>query len=120
MDEYLRDSISIEKDVEGLCHTYRHNLYHNKRYLDAPDNNIKCILPCTPLAVVKVLEHTKVYAIAGTSNSNTSTTHLANNMPLAGKKIVIINRSDIVGRPLAAMLANDGTIYVFLFFLTMP
>ena len=23
MDDYLRDSISPTKDVEGLCHTYR-------------------------------------------------------------------------------------------------
>ena len=23
MDDYLRDSVPIEKDVEGLCHTYR-------------------------------------------------------------------------------------------------
>lgn len=31
---------------------------------------------------------------------------------MAGKTITIINRSEIVGRPLAAMLANDGaTIY---------
>lgn len=31
---------------------------------------------------------------------------------MPGKTIAIINRSEIVGRPLAAMLANDGaTIY---------
>ena len=34
MDDYLRDSVPIEKDVEGLCHTYRHHLYHNIRYID--------------------------------------------------------------------------------------
>ena len=34
MDDYLRDSVPIEKDVEGLCHTYRHHLYHNIRYVD--------------------------------------------------------------------------------------
>jgi hypothetical protein len=27
---------------------------------------------------------------------------------MAGKNVVVINRSEIVGRPLAAMLANDG------------
>lgn len=32
--------------------------------------------------------------------------------PCSGKTVTIINRSEIVGRPLAAMLANDGaTIY---------
>lgn len=35
MDDYLRDSVPIEKDVEGLCHTYRHHLYHNIRYIDS-------------------------------------------------------------------------------------
>ncbi|KAF4043272.1 Tetrahydrofolate dehydrogenase/cyclohydrolase catalytic domain [Phytophthora infestans] len=28
MDDFLRDSISIKKDVEGLCQFYRGNLYH--------------------------------------------------------------------------------------------
>ena len=32
MDDYLRDSVSIRKDVEGLSNTYRRNLYHNIRY----------------------------------------------------------------------------------------
>ena len=59
MDEYLRDSISIEKDVEGLCHLYRSNLYRNKRALDA-DGTQKSILPCTPLALIKILESEKV------------------------------------------------------------
>ena len=27
---------------------------------------------------------------------------------MKGKKVAVINRSEIVGRPLAAMLANDG------------
>ena len=35
MDDYLRDSVPIEKDVEGLCHTYRHNLSHNIRFIDS-------------------------------------------------------------------------------------
>lgn len=60
MDDYLRDSISMEKDVEGLCYTYRRNLYRNKRFVDE-EKSKKCILPCTPLAVVKVLEHCGVY-----------------------------------------------------------
>ena len=62
-DDFLRDCVSIEKDVEGLCHTYRFNLYHNIRYLDA-DQRQKCILPCTPLALVKVVEHLGYYDAA--------------------------------------------------------
>ncbi|RLN47813.1 hypothetical protein BBJ29_007617 [Phytophthora kernoviae] len=34
MDDFLRDSISIKKDVEGLCQFYRGNLYRNIRYVD--------------------------------------------------------------------------------------
>ena len=29
MYDYLRDTVSVRKDVEGVCHTYRRSLYHN-------------------------------------------------------------------------------------------
>ena len=47
--------ISLEKDVEGLNHRYRYALYHNIRTL-AEHNGKKCVLPCTPLAVAKILQ----------------------------------------------------------------
>jgi len=102
MDDYLRDCISPSKDVEGLCFTYRHNLYHNIRTMPMPpDSNRskppKSILPCTPLAVVKILENLQVYDQT-----------LAEGFRMNGKTVTIFNRSEIVGRPLAAMLANDG------------
>jgi methylenetetrahydrofolate dehydrogenase (NAD+) len=53
-DQYLQNTVSVEKDVEGLSHTYRYNMYHNIRFLDAQETQ-KCIIPCTPLAVIKVL-----------------------------------------------------------------
>lgn len=96
MDAYLRDCVSHEKDVEGLCHLYRHNLYRNRRFVDA-DQTQKSILPCTPLAIVKILESLNVYDHA-----------LETGNRLSGKTVTIINRSEIVGHPLAAMLANDG------------
>lgn len=100
MDDYLRDSISHKKDVEGLCFSYRRNLYRNIRYVDDA-NSKKCVLPCTPLSCVKIMEYLKVYDMTLPVGS-----HLSN------KVITIINRSEIVGRPLAAMLANDGaTVY---------
>lgn len=34
MDDYLRDTVSIRKDVEGLSNTYRRNLYHNIRHAE--------------------------------------------------------------------------------------
>jgi len=102
MDDYLRDCISPTKDVEGLCFTYRHNLYHNIRTMPLPANSSnaqppKSILPCTPLAVVKILEHLQVYDQS-----------LAEGFRMNGKIVTIFNRSEVVGRPLAAMLANDG------------
>lgn len=100
-DQYLQQLISTEKDVEGLNFMYYHNLYHNVRFLDPPQNEQKSILPCTPLAMVKILEFLGVY---------NKLLHYGNR--LYGKKILIVNRSEIVGRPLAALLANDGaTVY---------
>lgn len=100
-DQYLQQLISPEKDVEGLNFLYYHNLYHNVRFLDPPHNQQKSILPCTPLAMVKILEYLSVY---------NNILHYGNR--LYGKKVLIVNRSEIVGRPLAALLANDGaTVY---------
>ncbi|CAM9790520.1 unnamed protein product [Phaeothamnion confervicola] len=100
MDDYLRDSISHTKDVEGLCFLYRRNLYHDVRFVDEAQTQ-KCILPCTPLACVKILEGLGAYDSG-----------LPVGRRLSGKVVTVINRSEIVGRPLAAMLANDGaTIY---------
>jgi methylenetetrahydrofolate dehydrogenase (NAD+) len=98
-DDYLRDSVSLFKDVEGLCHFYRRSLYRNKRYVDGREK--KCVLPCTPLAVVKFLEYLNVYD---------AKTEVGDR--LKGKTAVVVNRSEVVGRPLAALLANDGaTVY---------
>mmetsp|Transcript_16104 Transcript_16104/g.26160 ORF Transcript_16104/g.26160 Transcript_16104/m.26160 type:complete len:372 (+) Transcript_16104:61-1176(+) len=97
-DDYLRDTVSYKCDVEGLCHTYRTNLYRNVRFLDYPANNHKCLLPCTALSVVKLLE-----ACPGCYDESKPV-----GRKLEGKTITVINRSEIVGRPLAAMLANDG------------
>lgn len=93
-DDYLRDSVSYKCDVEGLCHLYRSNLYRNVRYLEP---GVKCLVPCTALSVVKILE------ACGCFNLNKPI-----KQQLHGKTVTIINRSEIVGRPLAAMLANDG------------
>lgn len=97
-DDYLRDSVSHKCDVEGLCHLYRTNLYRNVRYLDYPANNHKCLLPCTALSVVKIIE-----ACPGCYDWTKPV-----GRKLEGKTVTVINRSEIVGRPLAAMLANDG------------
>ena len=52
-----------------------------------------------PLAIVKVLEYLRIYnGIIPYWNR------------LFGRSITVINRSEVVGRPLAALLANDGTL----------
>jgi methylenetetrahydrofolate dehydrogenase (NAD+) len=93
-DDYLRDSVSYKCDVEGLCHLYRSNLYRNVRYLEP---GIKCLVPCTALSVVKILEACGCFDLKKPIKQQ-----------LHGTTVTIINRSEIVGRPLAAMLANDG------------
>lgn len=95
-DQYLQQVLSPEKDVEGLSHLYIQNMYHNTRFLDKEETQ-KSILPCTPLATVKILEFLGVY---------NSLIPYGNR--LYGKTITVVNRSEIVGRPLAGLLANDG------------
>ena len=96
MDDQLRDAVSTEKDVEGLTHTYRAHLYRDVRVMPG-SGGVKCLLPCTPLAVVKILEQLGAYDTAAPTGRQ-----------LAGKTVTVVNRSEIVGRPLAALLANDG------------
>jgi methylenetetrahydrofolate dehydrogenase (NAD+) len=99
-DQYLQQCVSIHKDVEGLNFKYISNMYHNIRFLDN-ENLMKSILPCTPLAIVKILEFIGAYNKVLDIGDR-----------LYGKTITIVNRSEIVGRPLAALLANDGaTVY---------
>jgi methylenetetrahydrofolate dehydrogenase (NAD+) len=96
-DQTLQWTVSMYKDVEGLSPQLISNMYQNIRFLDAPTNTQKSLLPCTPLAIVKILEHLQIY-----------NTFLDYGKRLFGKRITVINRSEVVGRPLAALLANDG------------
>jgi len=117
-DHYLQQVVSPMKDVEGLNVKFHYNLYHNIRYIEPksvlsvvpsqppsapavadepPTGTVKSILPCTPLAIVKCLEHLGVYNKI-----------LRYGDRLYGKTITVVNRSEVVGRPLAALLANDG------------
>lgn len=96
-DRTLQWTVSLYKDVEGLSPQLISNMYQNIRFLDPPTNTRKSILPCTPLAVIKILEHLQIY-----------NTFLDYGKRLFGRRITVINRSEVVGRPLAALLANDG------------
>ncbi|ETI26495.1 hypothetical protein G647_03272 [Cladophialophora carrionii CBS 160.54] len=101
-DQYLQNVVSVDKDVEGLSHLYIFNMYQNVRFLENAENPSaaparKSILPCTPLAVIKILEYLHIYnPILPYGNR------------LFGRTVCVVNRSEVVGRPLAALLANDG------------
>jgi methylenetetrahydrofolate dehydrogenase (NADP+)/methenyltetrahydrofolate cyclohydrolase len=72
----IMGAIDPKKDVEGV----------NPINLGRTLVGIEDIVPCTPLAVLTILKH--------------------ENISLEGRDIVIINHSNIVGKPLAAMLLN--------------
>jgi methylenetetrahydrofolate dehydrogenase (NADP+) / methenyltetrahydrofolate cyclohydrolase len=93
-DAYLRDCVSENKDIEGLHPFWAQCLYENRRFLDKAKTQ-KAILPCTPLAIMKLLDEAGAM-LRGAER------------PLEGRRAVVFNRSEIVGRPLASMMANDG------------
>jgi len=79
----LMEYIDPDKDVEGVhpCN------------LGATQLGDERLAPCTPRAVLRILEHEKV--------------------ALQGANVVVVNHSDIVGKPLADMLLNrDATVSV--------
>ena len=79
----LINAIDPKKDVEGL------NPYNIGRTL----NNDEYIVPITPLSVLTILNYEKT--------------------DLVGKNVVIINHSNHVGKPLAALLLNrNATVSV--------
>lgn len=92
-DRYLRDLVDPMKDIEGLHSHWARALYENRRFVDEAQTR-KAIVPCTPLAVIKLVE------AAGACGPGPR--------PLEGKTVCIFNRSEVVGRPLASMMANDG------------
>ncbi|MEI7788765.1 MAG: bifunctional methylenetetrahydrofolate dehydrogenase/methenyltetrahydrofolate cyclohydrolase [Chlorobiaceae bacterium] len=98
-DAEIRNMVSPHKDVEGLTSYWISKLYANDRFDDTEQRN-KAILPCTPLAIIKLLEETESYVQIG--------------LPFRGQTVTIFNRSEVVGRPLAYMLSNDGAkVYSF-------
>ena len=79
----LMNAIDPKKDVEGFTP------YNMGRTLIGDEY----IVPCTPLSVLTILKH--------------------ENMDLKGKDIVIINHSNVVGKPLSALFLNrNATVSV--------
>ena len=100
-DSYLRNLVDYRKDIEAGSQYWTHKLYTNDR-LAVPGAPLKkALLPCTPLAIIKMLAETGI--------CDPQDEH-----PLAGKTVTIFNRSEVIGRPLAVMLSNDGAkVYSF-------
>jgi methylenetetrahydrofolate dehydrogenase (NAD+) len=99
-DDYLRDLVSPEKDVEGLSRGYNARGLFRARGMNRMDGDV--YVPCTALAVMKILErhHPSPLAMPGRSGR------------WHGCTITVVNRSEIMGRPLAALLALEGaTVY---------
>ncbi len=82
LNEYIiQNRVLSEKDVDGLTDVNSGKLLHNK----------KCLVPCTPSGILKLL---KYY-----------------NIEINGKHVVIVGRSNLVGKPLMSlMLNNDATV----------
>ncbi len=101
-DRSLQNELEPTKDVEGLHASWTRRLYNDVRHVDEAETK-KAILPCTPLGIVKALRH------MGVTRADVPPRESA-----AGLTVTIFNRSEVVGRPLAAMLAHDGaTVYSF-------
>jgi methylenetetrahydrofolate dehydrogenase (NADP+)/methenyltetrahydrofolate cyclohydrolase len=94
-DSYVKDLVIPEKDIEGLSSFWIKRLYRNERELGQYPGD-KAILPCTPLAILKLLESAGAYL------------NINHPKPLKGMTATVFNRSEVVGRPLASMLHHDG------------
>lgn len=74
----IQNAINPLKDVDGLTDINMGKLIHGTDSL----------VPCTPAGILDLLN--------------------LNNIEIAGKNVVIIGRSDLVGKPLAALLTNQN------------
>lgn len=72
------DTLAASKDIDGICSESAGNLF-----LGLPS-----FLPSTAAAVMEILERTST--------------------PLAGKRVIVLGRSNVVGKPLAMMLLQKN------------
>lgn len=78
-DERIRMSVDPSKDVDCM-----HPLNLERIF----EGDMTGYAPCTPKAAMEILSH--------------------NNIPLEGKNVIVINRSMVVGKPLAMMLLEKN------------
>ncbi len=100
-DDYLRNMVDFRKDIEAGSRYWTKKLYANDRLAIEGEPTKKALLPCTPLAIIKMLTEIGTY-------------DMSQEKPIEGKVVTIFNRSEVIGRPLAVMMSNDGaTVYSF-------
>lgn len=75
-EKKIIERISFEKDVDGFHPRNIASLWLNE----------KCIVPCTPKGIMELIDTTGI--------------------DIAGKKAVVVGRSDIVGKPVAKLLLD--------------
>lgn len=73
----IQNMIKEDKDVDGLSDINAGKLTHN----------VDCLMPCTPKGIMDILKYYKI--------------------DVEGKNVVIVGRSDLVGKPLASMMLNS-------------
>ena len=101
-DDYLRNLVDFRKDIEAGSQYWTRKLYQNDRFATDSDKTKKALLPCTPLAIIKMLSAEGIYGDPALGK------------PVEGKIVTIFNRSEVIGRPLAVMMSNDGAkVYSF-------
>lgn len=107
-DNYLRNLVDYRKDVEAGSLYWTRKLSANDRLATKGDSGKKALLPCTPLAIVKLLDDSGHY---GTKFDKKKLLEAGEQpKPLAGKFVTIFNRSEVIGRPLGVMMSNDGAV----------
>ena len=77
--ERLLEAVSADKDVDGF-----HPLNSGRLLSGAPMDQV--LAPCTPAGIMEMLQRSDI--------------------PVSGQRAVVIGRSNIVGKPIAAMLIN--------------
>ena len=79
----IQNRVSYKKDIDGLTDINAGLLFHNKDSL----------IPCTPKGIMEMLDYY--------------------NISVSGKHVVIVGRSELVGRPLMSlMLNNNATVTI--------
>jgi methylenetetrahydrofolate dehydrogenase (NADP+)/methenyltetrahydrofolate cyclohydrolase len=82
-ESLIQNRVLASKDVDGLTDINSGLLFHNK----------ECLISCTPYGILELLNYY--------------------NIDLKGKQVVIVGRSNLVGRPLMSlMLNNDATVTI--------